>query len=98
MGVGELCFRLLKTGESFMAQNPSACSPSQVHVERPVCPNCQTPMALARIMPGIPGFDLRYFECGQCGQVVKETLAVEPAKPQDDKGSFFEVLKPPNDA
>jgi hypothetical protein len=51
-------------------------------------------MALARIMPGLPGFDLRYFECGHCGQVVKETVALEPVKQHDDAW-FFEGLKPP---
>jgi hypothetical protein len=35
-------------------------------------------MALARIMPGLPGFDLRYFECSSCGAVVKITVAIAP--------------------
>lgn len=51
---------------------------SLVPIERPLCPNCQTDMALARIMPGLPGFDLRYFECSSCGAVVKMTVAIAP--------------------
>jgi hypothetical protein len=77
-----------------MPQNQSTSGPSQQRIERPLCPNCQTSMALARIMPGLPGFDLRYFECGHCGQVVKETVALEPVKQHDDAW-FFEGLKPP---
>jgi hypothetical protein len=37
-------------------------------------------MALARIMPGLPGFDLRYFDCSNCGAVVKMTVDIAPAK------------------
>jgi DNA polymerase III alpha subunit (gram-positive type) len=45
-----------------------------------LCPNCQTERALARIMPGLPGFDLRYFDCSNCGAVVKMTVDIAPAK------------------
>jgi predicted RNA-binding Zn-ribbon protein involved in translation (DUF1610 family) len=33
---------------------------------RPDCPKCGTVMLLARIMPDIPGHDLRTFECPMC--------------------------------
>jgi hypothetical protein len=48
--------QLTQTGESFMPQDESTAGPSGLRIERPLCPNCQTSMALARIMPGIPGF------------------------------------------
>jgi hypothetical protein len=79
-----------------MPQDESTADPSGLRIERPLCPNCQTSMALARIMPGIPGFELRYFECRHCGQVVKETVARDAAKQPDDIGWFFERLKPPD--
>jgi predicted nucleic acid-binding Zn ribbon protein len=56
---------------------------SLVPIERPLCPNCQTDMALARIMPGLPGFDLRYFECSSCGAVVKMTVAIAPVTSEE---------------
>jgi hypothetical protein len=30
------------------------------------CTKCRAPMALARIEPAKPGFDLRTFECSKC--------------------------------
>ena len=64
-------------------------------IERPLCPNCQTEMALARIMPGLPGFDLRYFECSSCGAVVKMTVAIAPAKPEKMTDWMAGELKQP---
>jgi hypothetical protein len=37
-------------------------------IERPFCPNRSSLMWLARIMPDEPGYDLRTFECPECGQ------------------------------
>ena len=36
-------------------------------IERPLCPKCSSLMWLARIMPDEAGYDLRTFECPECG-------------------------------
>ena len=36
-------------------------------IERPVCPKCSSLMWLARVMPDELGYDLRTFECPECG-------------------------------
>jgi hypothetical protein len=54
--------------------------PSLWVIERPRCPNCETRMMLARIVPGPSGFDLRTFECGICEHVLNETIAPDPMK------------------
>jgi hypothetical protein len=77
-----------------MSQNQSTSGPSELRIERPLCPNCQTNMSLARIMPGIPGFDLRYFECSHCGQILTETVALGPVKQHDDAIWSFKGQKP----
>jgi hypothetical protein len=64
-----------------------SCAARQIDERRIIaCPNRAPPlsqlsvMAFARIMPGLPGFDLRYFECSSCGAVVKMTVAIAPVK------------------
>jgi hypothetical protein len=39
-------------------------------IERPSCPKCSSLMRLARIMHDEPGYDLRTFECAECGHEI----------------------------
>jgi hypothetical protein len=48
--------------------------PSLFRAERPLCPECEHRMALARIEPDKPDHDRRTFECPSCEYV--ETLVV----------------------
>ena len=51
-------------------------SPSHITIEHPHCPECrQARMRLARIAPGLAGFDIRTFECATCDHTL--TAAVE---------------------
>jgi hypothetical protein len=41
--------------------------PSTTHLPAlPECPKCGTQMALARIVPGVPGYERRTLECPMC--------------------------------
>jgi predicted nucleic acid-binding Zn ribbon protein len=78
-----------------MPENQSSSSgPSLLPVERPRCPRCQNRMALAQILPGPPGFDLRKFECDNCDHIVTLTVATDPMK-SDKVGWLAGELKPP---
>jgi transposase len=48
-------------------------------VESQRCPRCHTKMKLARITPGIPGFEIRSFECPECEHAIAQRVAVDPA-------------------
>jgi hypothetical protein len=54
--------------------------PSLLPIERPRCPKCHSRMALARIVPGPKGYDLRNFECEKCDRVVTVTVATDPMR------------------
>jgi hypothetical protein len=43
-------------------------------IERPLCPECSSLMWLARIMPDEPGYDLRTFECPECGHEIRKVF------------------------
>ena len=49
-------------------------------IERPGCANCLTPMMLARIAPGLSGYDYRTFECIKCDHVRVTLVASDPMK------------------
>jgi len=40
----------------------------------PYCPNCSSPMWLARIEPDSPDHDKRTFECPKCENVLSEIV------------------------
>jgi hypothetical protein len=52
--------------------------PSLMAIERPRCPNCETRMDLARIMPGPKGYDLRNFECEKCDHFETRMICTDP--------------------
>ena len=44
-------------------------------IERALCPECSSLMWLARIMPDEPGYDLRTFECPECGHQTQQKMS-----------------------
>jgi hypothetical protein len=65
-----------------------------VAIESDVCPKCQGPMMLSRIMPGRLNFDLRTFECVKCDHVEKVLAATDPMH-SNVLGWFLGELRPP---
>jgi hypothetical protein len=51
-------------------------------------------MALARIMPGAKGYDIRTFECPKCACVDVITVATDPMKTSSANWQHSD-LKPP---
>jgi hypothetical protein len=49
-----------------------------VLIQRPVCPECDARMMLARITPARKGFDFRTFECPKC-ELVHEVMVANHA-------------------
>lgn len=49
-------------------------SPSQQHIDRPMCPRCGAQMWIARIEPDEPDHDRRTFECPECDHSVTEVV------------------------
>ena len=49
-----------------------------IAIESDVCPKCQGPMMLSRIMSGRLNFDSRTFECVKCDHVEKVLVATDP--------------------
>jgi hypothetical protein len=68
--------------------------PSLSSIERPPCPKCDSRMHLARIVPGLAGFDRRHFECEKCAHVIAVTVATDPMK-SDKMGWLAGELRPP---
>jgi ribosomal protein S27AE len=68
-----------------------SCRPS---IQRPNCPNCQTEMALGRVMPTRSNLDLRTFECGKCNRTEKVVVAADPINSYT-LGWFLSELRPP---
>ena len=52
--------------------------PSGLTIELPECEACSAPMSLTRVTPGLPGFDLRTFECRKCDRSVTKTVELPP--------------------
>jgi hypothetical protein len=52
-------------------------------IQRLRCPKCQTRMMLARIAPGLTGFELRTFGCSKCERVEQVAVASDPMKSGD---------------
>jgi transposase-like protein len=47
---------------------------SRLESSRPRCPNCGTPMWLARIEPDEPNHDRRTYECPECDRSITEVV------------------------
>jgi uncharacterized Zn finger protein len=62
---------------------------------RPRCRNCQSEMALSRVLPRRATLDLRTFECGKCGRVEKVIADIDPMK-SNAVGWLLGELRPPN--
>jgi len=62
--------------------------------ERPMCPVCKHRMALARISPGLRGFEEHTFECSTCERTEVVRFAVDPMQ-TDTVGWLAGELKPP---
>ena len=53
----------------------------------PTCPKCKTMTMLARITPGLSGFDIRTFECPACEDVHQRVVElVDPMKSRTTAG------------
>jgi len=65
-----------------------------IAIESDVCPKCQGPMMLSRIMPGRLNFDSRTFECVKCNHVEKVLVATDPMH-SDVLGWFLGELRSP---
>jgi hypothetical protein len=50
-------------------------------------------MMLARITPGVPGFEVRSFECPECEHSNVQRVAIDPM--ESAKGWLSGELKPP---
>jgi|HubBroStandDraft_4_1064222.scaffolds.fasta_scaffold1204508_1 hypothetical protein len=59
------------------------------------CRNCQSEMALSRVLPRRATLDLRTFECGKCGRVEKVIADIDPMK-SNAVGWLLGELRPPN--
>jgi hypothetical protein len=68
-----------------------SCRPS---IQQPHCSNCQTEMALSRIMPSRSKLDLRTFECAKCNRIEKVVVAVDPINSYT-LGWLLSELRPP---
>jgi hypothetical protein len=68
-----------------------SCRPS---LQQPHCPNCQSEMTLARIMPSRSNLDSRTFECARCNRTEKLVVAIDPINPYT-LGWFLSELRPP---
>jgi hypothetical protein len=63
---------------------------------RPLCPACQTRTMLARITPRPSGFDIRTFECPECGSVHQRVVEfVDPMKSFETAGWLRGKLRTP---
>jgi ribosomal protein L37AE/L43A len=62
-------------------------------IDRPRCPKCHMKMALARITPGSPGFEVRSFECPECEHAIAQRVAADPL--ESAKGWLAGELRPP---
>jgi hypothetical protein len=63
-------------------------------IERLRCPKCRTRLALAHILPGPTGFELRAFDCAKCDYVEKVAIASDPTKSGDVGWLVGEVQSP----
>jgi len=62
----------------------------------PTCPKCKTMTMLARITPGLSGFDIRTFECPACDHVHQCVVElVDPMKSSETLGWLLGDLRPP---
>jgi hypothetical protein len=68
--------------------------PSLLPIERPHCPKCNNHMALASIMPGPKGFDIRNFECDKCDHIETRMIRTDPMK-ADSANWINSDLRPP---
>jgi hypothetical protein len=62
-------------------------------IELPRCPKCHLKMRLARIMPGVPGFEVRSLECPHCEHALVQRVETDPI--ESTKGWLSSELKPP---
>jgi ribosomal protein L37AE/L43A len=62
-------------------------------IEQPRCPKCHAKMSLARITPGVPGFEIRSFECPHCEHAIVKRVAADPLL--SATGWLSGELKPP---
>jgi hypothetical protein len=46
-------------------------------IQQMLCPKCGAHLALARIEPAQPGYDLRTFECRECGHSETKVSPIE---------------------
>lgn len=76
-----------------MPDKSQSSGPSGVTIKRPLCPQCQQSMSLARIEPGPPGYAKRFFECTNCKIVERVVVQVDPTKAA--LGWIDSDLKPP---
>ena len=65
-----------------------------IAIESDVCPKCQGPMMLSRIMSGRLNFDSRTFECVKCDHVEKVLVATDPMH-SDVLGWLSDELRSP---
>jgi hypothetical protein len=78
-----------------MAQILTSIGPSLTTIERLRCPRCTSRMMLARISPGLIGFEHCLFECPKCDSVQGEIIASDPAK-SNAVGWLAGELHPPS--
>ena len=62
-------------------------------IELPRCPKCHLKMRLARITPGVPGFEVRSFECPHCEHALIQRVEADPI--ESAIGWLSSELRPP---
>jgi ribosomal protein L37AE/L43A len=67
--------------------------PPLAAIEQPRCPKCHAKMRLARIAPGVAGFEIRSFECPHCEHDIVQRVATDPLVSAE--GWLSGELKPP---
>jgi len=67
--------------------------PPLSEIDLPRCPKCHLKMRLARITPGVPGFEVRSFECPHCEHALIQRVGADPI--ESAKGWLSSELKPP---
>jgi len=68
-------------------------TPPLAAIAQPRCPRCHAKMRLAGITLGVPGFEIRSFECMHCEHAIAQRVAVDPLT--SAQGWLSGELKPP---
>lgn len=73
----------------------TSCCSSPSLIDRPACPKCAVRMSFVRARSGTNGFDLLYFECSKCVQVLTLSVSNDPIRSNAARWVESANLTPP---